>query len=355
MKVRPIAPSTRHPMYKLLHYVGRAWSFVTSKIPGEHFVINKTSEVPAFLREAEGLRAYGRLQANVYDIEGCYPHMPKESIRWALRELLSKLRAQGSGDGVWVPKFSDSCPCAWTERRRNMQKIPFHTMLDVMDFSLDFAMIKMPCGDLKRQREGIPMGDPLSPGMAIGACAWMEHEWMQTIAMEDRRYFRMKRFMDDIIVVHADTPRWDGKRFIADFTQSQCYQAPLRLEAGRDGTFLETRYWITDDNSIKFKLKNDNESHDQIWRYQHWYSNTPFLQKRGTLTAVLKKVQLMASDSYQLYAGALAKLGEFRRLRYPNSVLWKACNKLGATSGVSAWITVRNALREHTTVQRPGA
>ena len=163
MKVRPIAPGTRHPMYKLLHYVGRAWSFVASQIPGEHFVINKTSEVPGFMRAASAMGSRGTLKAKVYDIEGCYPHMPKESIRWALRELLSKLGKEGRGDGVWVPKFSDQVPCAWKERGRHVQKIPFQVMLDVMDFSLDFAFIKMPCGVIKRQRAGIPMGDPDTP------------------------------------------------------------------------------------------------------------------------------------------------------------------------------------------------
>ena len=34
----------------------------------------------------------------------------------------------------------------------------------------------MPDGHLKRQIAGIPMGDALSPGMAIGTCAWMEKE-----------------------------------------------------------------------------------------------------------------------------------------------------------------------------------
>ena len=38
-KGRLIAPGTKHPMRKLLHLAGRAWSFVTANLPGEHFVI----------------------------------------------------------------------------------------------------------------------------------------------------------------------------------------------------------------------------------------------------------------------------------------------------------------------------
>ena len=53
----------------------------------------------------------------------------------------------------------------------------------------------------------------------------------------------------------------------------------------------------------------------------------------------------MASDPEQLELGALDKLAEFRRLRYPSSILQKACNYLGAATGEGTWITVRNALR----------
>ena len=108
---------------------------------------------------------------------------------------------------------------------------------------------------------------------------------------------------------------------------------------------METRYWVQG-KTIRHKLKNDNENGAiKIWRYHHWYSNTPFLQKRATLTACLRKVQQQASDPAALREGALDKIAEFRRLHYPLSVLQKACNYHGATSGEGTWITVRNALR----------
>ena len=99
-------------------------------------------------------------------------------------------------------------------------------------------------------------------------------------------------------------------------------------------------------NQIRHKLKNDNGGGEaKIWRYHHWYSNTPFLQKRATLTACLRKVQQQASDPAALHEGALDKMAEFRRLHYPMSVLQKACTFLGASTGEGTWITVRNALR----------
>ena len=75
-----------------------------------------------------------------------------------------------------------------------------------------------------------------------------------------------------------------------------------------------TRFWIEGDQ-IRFRLKNDNEGHDQkVWRYQHFDSNTPFLQKRATLTACLRKVQHQSSDKAAMGYSALEKIAEFRRL-----------------------------------------
>ena len=101
------------------------------------------------------------------------------------------------------------------------------------------------------------------------------------------------------------------------------------------------------DNTFVFKLKNENEGNAiTLWRYQHFYSNSPFAQKRATLTACLRKVHAMASGPETLYESALAKVAEFRRLCYPQSVLTKACAYLGATTGERTWLDVRDKLRE---------
>ena len=108
---------------------------------------------------------------------------------------------------------------------------------------------------------------------------------------------------------------------------------------------IRDRFWI-ENGQIRHKLKNENEGgEEKVWRYQHWYANLPFLQKRGTLTACLRKVQQQASDPGAMLLSALEKIAEFRRLRYPASVCRKACTYLAASQGKGTWITVRNAIR----------
>ena len=65
---------------------------------------------------------------------------------------------------------------------------------------------------------------------------------------------------------------------------------------------------------------------------------TPYLQKRATMVACLRRVQRMSSDTHSMAESALAKIAEFRRLRYPINVLRKTCAYLGATTGEGAWI-----------------
>ena len=128
MKARPIAPGTRHPMRKLLHYVGRAWSFITARMPGEHFAINKCAEVPKFLEQAgRELSHLGTLKAEIWDVEGAYPNCPKPTIRFAMRKVVRDIRASRDETyGVFVPKYSDAQLCMFETRIE--ARIPVHTV-----------------------------------------------------------------------------------------------------------------------------------------------------------------------------------------------------------------------------------
>ena len=194
-----------------------------------------------------------------------------------------------------------------------------------------------------RQAVGIPMGDPHSPGMTIITCAWMEKEWMAGIDDGTKRYFRAKRYMDDILLVYAENRSWDHARFLTDWVRSECYMPPLSLEDAKEGTFLETTFEITAANTIRRWLKNEAKT-GESWKYAHYNSHSSRTQKRAVLVACLRKIHLMANDVGGLYFSAIRKLKEFENLEYPVGMLRNACNRLGATTGEGAWIGIRNRL-----------
>ena len=343
-KTRPISPGTNHPMRKLLGLVGRAWSFVTANMEGEHFVIAHGGEVPKFLEEASKLRYYGNLSYVIKDIEGCFPNMPKDIIRHALRKVSQDITNAHGFEGVSVPRHKKTEPCSWKKsEKRDRVWIPFDVMLEVMEFSLDNAFVRMPDGTLIKQMDGIPMGDPISPGMTIGACAWMENEWMESLSQVDKLMFKAKRYMDDIIMVYPKAEWWDYERFMADFARSEIYCKPLKLTDGDEDTFLETTLKVTE-NGFDYWLKNQNAESQKVWRYQHFNSYSPMGQKKALVKACLRKVHTMASNEGNLRTSAMYKLMEFIRLGYPEPILKQICNYIATTTGKGVWIDIRKAL-----------
>ena len=77
------------------------------------------------------------------------------------------------------------------------------------------------------------------------------------------------------------------------------------------------------------------------------------LQKLGCKEEISMRVRVGRNLEGFNLPGAMDKAAEFRRLRYPPAVLYKACAVLGATTGEGAWIRVRDELRRMGTVQRP--
>ena len=135
----------------------------------------------------------------------------------------------------------------------------------------------------------------------------------------------MKRYMDDVITVTAkDDSTWDVDRFREDFRRSECYWAPLKLEAAESTHFLETTLELDPSGSFRTRLKNVNEGCEtapRVWRYHRWDSFTCAKMKAGIVVGCLLKVVAMASDDEGFALSVTSKLREFTALGYPSHVL----------------------------------
>ena len=69
-----------------------------------------------------------------------------------------------------------------------------------------------------------------------------------------KRFFKIKRFMGDILCFYVRNDHWDYETFIKDLCKSEVYVKPLTLEDGKAGTFLETSFRITN-NKVEHWLK----------------------------------------------------------------------------------------------------
>jgi len=253
--------------------------------------------------------------------------------------------------GVWVPAIRNK-RCEWTDtlttprgviRKRKGTWMPWDVLMSVLEFSLDNAYVHMPDGRILRQTQGIPMGDPLSPGMTIGTCAWMENEWLHGITLESKRYFRAARYMDDILCAKVEDEGWKEAEFTTALEKSECYWQPLKLEKAGQTRFLETEF-ESDGDSVCYRLKNDNATGPNIWRYHHYKSALPYETKRATILASLRKIHIMTSDGSQRFRSAMEKLREFKNLQYPIGILRFFCAIMARDTSDLTWRQVRDAI-----------
>ena len=99
--------------------------------------------------------------------------------------------------------------------------IPFQEMIDVVNFSLENTLVKMPDGRLLQQNKGIP----------IITCAWMESKFIKGIPESEEQNIMAKRYMDDLLVLTAKRDT-DQQKAILDQLDDGCY-GDLKLVPGR--------------------------------------------------------------------------------------------------------------------------
>ena len=195
----------------------------------------------------------------------------------------------------------------------------------------------MPDGSIRKQVEGIPMGDPLSPACAVGTCAWMEMEWMQTLDPQTKERFAAKRFMDDILLIYDKSANWHSEAFVRDFQQSLCYMPPLKLEEATQDIYLETRFQLAN-NTVGTRLKNVNEHQPNlVWKYKSYSSYDPPSQKRGVLLGVMRKLSQHASTDEQFLYSAACKFRELCACGYPRAYLRGLCHTMAQKSKDPRW------------------
>ena len=101
-------------------------------------------------------------------------------------------------------------------RHSDTDLICFSHMRDALEFVLENTYLRMHDGKLLKQVIGIPMGDSLSPAIAVGTLAYMEMEWMSQLDPSIKQRFRAGRFMDDILMVYQKNG-WDSRAFVQNF------------------------------------------------------------------------------------------------------------------------------------------
>ena len=342
-KGRPITPQTKHPMRRLFHMSGKAWHHIAMH-SSDSLIIKHGGDLPKMYEHVnQKLGAKGDITWENMDIEGCFPNMPKEPVQLGLRDQINALKRKGY-EGVYVPK-KDKTPCEFTtKKRKGITFMPFETLMEIMEFALHNTMITDRNDNLWLQVQGIPMGDPHSPGITIGTCAWMEKEWLNTLEQEVRDNFVARRYMDDVIFFVAKNGEIDCDKLMNNFRE-ECYWKPLSLTPAERHVYLETELFKKD-NTIIHSMKNNNKRDQEykVWRYAHYCSATSYQYKKQLVKATLTKLHKLCNDDYLLYHSALDKIQEFILLQYPIPLISTLCSLMAVRTRNVTWFKIRETV-----------
>jgi len=196
-------------------------------------------------------------------------------------------------------------------------------LLEGVMFSLSHA-VSLKDGDFVRQKNGIPMGDWFSPGLAIGTTAMNEKDFMLKHDGVDGIFHKGQRYIDDLHHVMAYDCTAVGHAEVAEraaLFESKCYPPCLVLEEESSGAFLESivcntgtdvtcKYWVKNWESIVAKGVLHCET------TQHYKSFNSKAQKKSQIVAALSRARKLSSP-LGLVEGVMKKLLEFKMIGYP--------------------------------------
>ena len=336
---RPISPMCKHPMSALLSATGRAWMYIIKKWKGDNFTLHAAQDIKDRVQGAiDKMRAESEdteldLQHRIWDIESMYPSMPKgdmiKAMKTILKEVVREERLRVTH--VTIPKCKSS-PVRWGKQygeldNNNSITIPLDNLVNIAKFSLEHCVTKINKGKLLRQKQGIPMGDSLSPAFAIGTCAWFEEKWLQSIPKQDRWRVEGVRYMDDVLMIINNQDWGQADKWFAAIEQvGGCYPAPLSLKQDDGQHYLEcTIHNKGDDMLLQHWNKNEGDRNKQrFYKGIHAYSYNEKKNKRGAMIGNFMRMAKNSSNAELLNASLREKWNELKFLRYSDKDILEA-------------------------------
>ena len=336
---RPISPMWRHPMAALLKAVGRAWMFIIKQWQSHHFILHAAQkvneEVQLAMQSMKTASAEGQglaLLHKVWDIDSMYPSMPKQDMTTALSTILDEVVAQARlrVTHVTVPN-SKSLPIRWGKQygeydKNNSITVPLKEMMGVTRFSLEHCVTKVRGQRILRQCMGIPMGDSLSPALAVGTCAWFERKWVETIPEEHRWRVKGIRYMDDVLMIINDEGWGGAEKVFEEFTTAGgCYPEPLSLSEDSGETYLEC---VLHNKGGEFLLQHWNknggsETKQRFYNGTHAHSYSEEKHKAGAIIGTMVRMVRNSSNEELLQFSLKEKRRELKFLKYSEQFIGK--------------------------------
>lgn len=361
-KMRPIVSYYHHPWKHVLNVAARALTFLMKAAKVDQYVLWQTFDLRRRVKEIDDW-ASGKNEEVLMiggDIKNMYTVLPHtviiRAVEWLIDTVRSKIRGsryirvrKRGREGVKFGRAVDKSK--YTELRTS-------ELLKIVQFDLDNGIIAI--GEiLLRQTEGIPMGSPASPPIAILVCVKYEWEFRTSLGKDDR-YIRMYRYIDDVWAVakfkrDSQLERQRALKLIYGITQ--CYHDKMEKETegvqweGEVGTpisFLEAKISRVGGKMIMdFNSKNSDSITEDKLKLRRFkdYSSFGGDNKIGIVIGTLTRVSKFTTDDARLMVGVLEITRELREAEYPFDTLAEGCLRMWRKGKKTVWHRLTQYMR----------
>jgi len=81
----------------------------------------------------------------------------------------------------------------------------------------------------------------------------------------------------------------------------------------------------------------------KLYRYQHFFSFSPYRAKKGVVISALSRIARNCSSDLRVIESVFQLFVELQMLRYPRALLLSALDRLWRRTGHDVWMALRRA------------
>jgi len=223
----------KHPAKQILNVAGRAFQWLLEQLHKKgkinSFALFNTQD---FAKQC----AVDNTHTKVFlgDVKNMYTNLPHEDLFQAIDWVLNLAESTFDMHQIHVPKNKTKKPYVGTKLYNHVVTISFSHIKEIL--VKDINNIFFTIGKrVARQTQGVPMGSPCSPALAIALCSFYEHNFL---TKNPNRKFYGWRFMDDLLM--CVPPSMDTSEL------TNIYPKPLDLEEEKVQTNSTFKYLQTE-------------------------------------------------------------------------------------------------------------
>jgi hypothetical protein len=202
-KFRPVIPYDKHPLKKASNIISRALMYILTEFCPHSYTLFNTEDFKPILHQVNRVLDDNPdliLTARSGDVKQMFVDLPHDNIVHALDWILDIFTNKTRGMKLFVRSYGRTGVRLGHRIAKGEVTVKTSQIRALVHIYLDTAYFFI-SGVVLKQINGIPIGGPKSPPLAILSCAYNENALLKNAPSPIKIQHFTKRYIDDIITL----------------------------------------------------------------------------------------------------------------------------------------------------------